>query len=74
MPSPRLRRFELHPLKGHERRRDGARDSVGRGSRRSKTCVLKAREGISNIVTDPRDMPSPNKEIVLHGYEDKEPN
>ena len=44
------------------------------GSRRPETFVLKAGENISDIARYPRDMASPDKEIVFHWKEYKEPH
>ena len=65
--------FGLHPLEGHERKRDGARGLLGIGSRCSEMCILKAQESISDFVRDPRYMAHPNREIMFHRYEKKEP-
>ena len=43
------------------------------GSRRPETFVLKAGEGISDVVIYPRDVASPDKEVVFHRKENKEP-
>ena len=70
MPSPRLLRFELHPLRVISEGGivQGILSAVGVAARKRAS---QKRERASAI---PRDMPSPNKEIVLHGYEDKKPN
>ena len=39
----------------------------------TETFILKAGEGISDVVRDPRDVVSPDKEIVFHRKEYKEP-
>ena len=38
---------------------------------RSEESILKAREGVSNLIINPGNMTSCNVRVVLHEYEDK---
>ena len=64
---PSKRTSKLHPLEGHEGRRDGTGAVVGIGSKFLEAADLKTGEGISDFVGDSRDVMGPHQEIMFHG-------